>query len=117
MSKERTAARIDAAIKIAERLNLSETMIDSALRETGLLCADLPALRMQANLASEAGHDVFTAVGAAYSALVLARGHLNAAHARSEALREQLRLPRMAAAPGLDKPDGNPQGFAAAVAA
>ena len=115
MSKERREKRHVIAVHAAARLCAGETATDAAIHELGLLCADLPKMRQEAQLSAVVGQSVFLAMARAYSALVEARGHLVDAHSGFDVLRGDLNLP-LISSPGVDKPPGFARAPLAAVA-
>lgn len=92
---------------LAERLYAAEAAIDSALRETALLAAALPAARVAAHLSAATGQRAFDGAAASLAALTQARSHMIETHQVLSALARRLGLETLAAGP-LDKPEDRP---------
>lgn len=107
MSKERRATRQMIAHRAAAQLHAGETKTDDALHQLGLLCAELPRMRQEAQLSAVVGQDLFDGMARAYAAMAEARKHLVQVHDSFERVRLQLNLTPVTGAGGTDKPPSN----------
>lgn len=104
MSKTRRAKRQMIAHRAAASLDAAERALDAALQELGTICAELPAMRQEAELSAVYGQDLFRTVGQAYAGMVEVRGHVVRLHEGLERVRCQLNLDPTRAGSGTDKP-------------
>ena len=103
MSKIRAERRREMADEAASRLFAGERALDGAIHEVAMMCAQLPKMRLDAQLAATVGQEAFTAAAAAHATMVQSRAHLVELHHALSAVHTRLNLPPLAV-PGLDKP-------------